>query len=106
MHVVPSFFDAGNDGVDKIFTPEKLSRQSSIGSTGYTPSLNFVAENPREGLEETIKLLEAAVSDSQAKCSALTSQLDGIDKSVLGVDELKQRIESMHDLLMKLRTQV
>ncbi|XP_068644395.1 uncharacterized protein [Aristolochia californica] len=95
----------GTDGMDKIFSPDKLSSTSSLG---YAPIMNFIGESPRQGLETTVASLEAAVSDSQARCLALITELTS-PRTSLQLSELKelnQKLESMQILLTTLRTQM
>lgn len=106
--LIPSFIIAGSGGMDRIFSPGKLSRRSSFGSISFTPKTptsNLMMESSNEGLEATISLLEAEVADSQAKCSTLVSEMNDSNGSI-GVDEVKQlnqKLESMQILLMRLR---
>ncbi|KAG9454208.1 hypothetical protein H6P81_007112 [Aristolochia fimbriata] len=97
----------GTDGMDRIFSPEKLSRRSSASSLGYTPIKSFIENSPRH-MEATVASLEAALSDSQAKCSALITEID-TPRNSLQLSELKelyQKLESMQNLLTTLRTQM
>ncbi|POO00472.1 UHRF1-binding protein 1-like [Trema orientale] len=97
----------GTEGIDKIFSPEKLSRGSSAASIGLPP-LNLNGENSCLTLESTVASLEHAVVDSQAKCAALTSNLEGSESSanLAIISQLTQKLESMQSLLTRLRTQI
>lgn len=98
---------AGSEGIDKIFSPEKLSSGSSAASIGLSSS-NLNGGNSRSTLESTVASLEQAVTDSQAKCTALISDLEGSDSSVnlAAINQLTQKLESMQSLLTRLRTQI
>ncbi|XP_077243494.1 amino-terminal region of chorein [Tasmannia lanceolata] len=98
----------GSDSLDRIFTPEKLSRRSSAGSIGFTPTSNMNSESPKQSLGSIVSSLEASLSDSQAKCSALVSGFSNPEFSVhlADVKRLCQNIESMQILLTRLRTQI
>ncbi|KAJ3693633.1 hypothetical protein LUZ60_009113 [Juncus effusus] len=99
----------GSGGVDKVFTPRKLSRQSSFGSINFAPSTPtsslITKEPPNVSLEETITLLETEISDSHAKCTNLLSDMNGLDESKCSneIKELNQKLENMHVLLSKLK---
>ncbi|KAB1200115.1 hypothetical protein CJ030_MR0G008022 [Morella rubra] len=98
----------GSDGIDKIFSP-KLSRGSSAGSFGFSPLPNLSTESPRSTLEATVGSLEDAVTDTQAKCAALISEIGCSESSiqhVQGIKQLGQKLESMQGLLAILRTQL
>ncbi|OVA11167.1 UHRF1-binding protein 1-like [Macleaya cordata] len=100
----------GSDGLDKIFTPEKLSRRSSTCSIGFTPSSN-ISESPHLSLESTVASLESAVLDSQSKCLGLIAELGSPEFSVKqqhlsDIKQLQQKLESMQILLTRLRTQI
>ncbi|KAL5548246.1 hypothetical protein UlMin_003477 [Ulmus minor] len=101
----------GSEGIDKIFSPEKLSRGSSATSIGPSPSLNLISENPRLTAESTVSSLEEAVSDSQAKCASLVSDLavsdsDSSAQHLSAIKQLTQKLENMQNLLTRLRTQI
>ncbi|XP_024027440.1 uncharacterized protein LOC21395142 [Morus notabilis] len=87
----------GSEGIDKIFSPERLSTSS-----------NLIGENSRLTLESTVASLEEAVADSQAKCAALISNLGGSDSSLhlSTINQLTQKLENMQSLLTHLRTQL
>lgn len=88
----------GTEGIDKIFSPERLS----------TSSPNWISENSRLNFESTVASLEEAVADSQAKCATLITDLGGSDSSLhlATINELTQKLESMQSLLTRLRTQI
>lgn len=102
-------FVAGSEGLDRIFTPEKLSRGSSPSSIGFNVSSNTNGGIHDSCLESTLSSLEEIVLDSQAKCAALTAEIGNPEFSAenLGnVTQLSQRLESMQKLIMRLRTQI
>lgn len=86
----------GSEGFDKIFVPEKLSR----GSTGPSNATG-------ETLESTVASLEELVADSQAKCAALTAELGSVSsiQHLAEIEQITQKLESMQNLLTRLRTQ-
>lgn len=103
----------GSDGLEKIFSPEKLSRRSSTCSMGFTPitPTSNASESQHPSLESTVALLESAVSDSQSKCLGLMSELDNPDifikqQHLTDIRQLQQKLESMQLLLSRLRTQI
>jgi hypothetical protein len=100
---------AGSEGIDKIFSGEKFSRDGSVGSRGLSPLPNPISEVPNKTPEQTLTLLEEAVMDSQAKINDLISDV-GISESTssqhLTIVKLSQKIESMQSLLMQLRNQL
>ncbi|XP_010906366.1 uncharacterized protein [Elaeis guineensis] len=101
----------GSGSIDKILTPEKLSRRSSVGSIGFTPvtpNSHAIIECPNESLESTIASLEAEVADSQMKFAALISEMSSSEPSgyVEDMKHLSQKLEGMQILLTRLRTLV
>ncbi|KAF4394591.1 hypothetical protein F8388_020416 [Cannabis sativa] len=95
----------GSEGIDKIFSSEKLS--ASASSIGLTSS-NLKGENSRLTLESTVASLEQAIVDSQAQCATFVSDLEGSDSPVnlATITQLTQKLESMQSLLTQLRTQI
>ncbi|KAF7822861.1 UHRF1-binding protein 1-like [Senna tora] len=88
--VIDQLSNLGSEGIDKIFSSEKLSRDGSVGSIGLSPSQNLINESPRKQMsssqnlinqsprkqmEPTISLLEEAVLDSQTKLNALITDI-------------------------------
>ncbi|KAJ8532603.1 hypothetical protein K7X08_012526 [Anisodus acutangulus] len=96
----------GSESFDRIFTPEKLSRDSSSSSMGPSPSSNFTGGSQNSCLESTVASLEEIIKESQTKCSALSVELASSTSSLDDVKELSQKLENMQKLLMRLRTQV
>ncbi|XP_058072714.1 uncharacterized protein LOC131221470 [Magnolia sinica] len=98
----------GSGGLDKIFTPEKLSTRSSVSSMGFTPRSNTAFGSPSQSLESTVASLEATVSESQAKCLALITEFSSPESTIQLADikQLNQKLESMQMLLTQLRTQI
>lgn len=102
---------AGSGSIDKVLTPEKLSRRSSFASVSFTPrtpTSNAILESPNESVESTITMLEVEILDLQSKCSSLISELGSSDSSehVSDVKYLTEKLESMQTLLTRLRTLV
>lgn len=98
----------GSEGFDKIFSPD-LSRRSSGQSIEQFPLENSVTKSPRTSLESTVTSLEEAVSDSQAKCAALVTNLGSTESSsdyLVSINQLREKIESMQSLLTQLRSQI
>lgn len=102
--VISQLSNLGSESFDRIFTPEKLSRDSSSCSTGLSPSSNFTSGSRNSCLESTVASLEEMIKESQTKCSALSVELAS-STSVNDVTELSQKLENMQKLLMQLRTQ-
>ena len=100
---------AGSEGIDKIFSSEKYSRDGSVGSRGLSPLPNLIInEESHKTSEQTLTLLEEALTDSQAKLNDLISDIGTSESSSqhLTIVQLSQNIETMHDLLMQLRNQI
>ncbi|KAH9803351.1 Chorein N domain-containing protein [Citrus sinensis] len=98
----------GSGGFDKIFSPH-LSRRSSGQSIGQFSLEKSVTKSPHTSLESTLTSLEEAVSDSQAKCAALVTNLGSTEYSsdhLASINQLREKIESMQSLLMQLRSQI
>ncbi|TYK04731.1 UHRF1-binding protein 1-like protein [Cucumis melo var. makuwa] len=98
----------GSESIDKIFTPEKLSRGSSLASLGVSPSAYLIGESPRPTIESTVTSLEQAVLDSQSKCTSLMTELSSSDSSshVATIKQLHEKLDSMQTLLSRLRNQI
>ncbi|KAF3453529.1 hypothetical protein FNV43_RR03969 [Rhamnella rubrinervis] len=99
----------GSEGIDKIFSPEKVNRGSAACSAVLDPSSNLAAETPHSTLESTVASLEEAVRDSEAKCAALITDLRGSDSSIkhlAAIKQLTQKLQTMNTLLTQLRTQM
>ncbi|XP_038904052.1 uncharacterized protein LOC120090451 isoform X2 [Benincasa hispida] len=98
----------GSESIDKIFTPEKLSRGSSLASLGISPSAYLIGESPRPTVESTVTSLEQAVLDSQSKCTSLMTELSSSNSSlhVATIKQLYEKLDSMQTLLSRLRNQI
>ncbi|XWS27897.1 hypothetical protein CRYUN_Cryun25bG0019500 [Craigia yunnanensis] len=95
----------GTEGFDKIFSSDNLSRGSSAGSIGQSPLSKVINKDQHS----TVALLEEAVSDSQAKCATLVTELSNSESSeehLTNIKELRQKLESMQSLLVQLRGQM
>ncbi|GAV60853.1 Chorein_N domain-containing protein [Cephalotus follicularis] len=96
----------GSEGIDQIFSPEKVGRGAS--SIVVSPLSNLVKESPCSTLELTVASLEEAVIESRVQCAALTEL--GSSKSSIQclatIEQLRKKLESMQDLLTQLRTQI
>jgi len=99
---------AGSEGIDKIFSPEKVSRDGSVYSRGISPLPNLINEEPHRSSEQTLTLLEETLVESQGKLDDLISDIGTSESSSqhLTILQLSQKIETMHDLLMQLRNQL
>ncbi|KAJ1393166.1 Vacuolar protein sorting-associated protein 13, N-terminal domain [Sesbania bispinosa] len=107
--VIDQLGNLGSEGIDKIFSAEKVSRDGSVGSRGLSPLPNLVIEEPQKAPEQILTLLEEAVMDSQAKLNDLISDIGTSESSSfqhLTIVKLSQKIETMQDLLMQLRNQL
>ncbi|XP_065043818.1 uncharacterized protein LOC135584378 isoform X1 [Musa acuminata AAA Group] len=101
----------GSGSIDKVLTPEKMSRRSSFASVSFTPrapTSNAILESPNESVESTITMLEVEILDLQSKCSSLISELGSSDGSehVSDVKYFTEKLENMQTLLTRLRTLV
>ncbi|XP_057950254.1 uncharacterized protein LOC131145155 isoform X2 [Malania oleifera] len=99
----------GSEGFEKIFSPDKLSRGSSVGSMGFPPSSNMINESTHPTFETTVASLEESVLDSQVKCTALIADLRISDSSaqhLANIKQLNHKLEKMQSLLAQLRTQI
>ncbi|XVF34088.1 hypothetical protein REPUB_Repub18cG0027000 [Reevesia pubescens] len=95
----------GTEGLDKIFSSDKLGRAGSAGSIGLSP----LSKETNEEQRSTVALLEEAVSDSRAKCAALVAELSNSESSeehLTSIKELRQKLDSMQSLLVQLRDQI
>ncbi|XP_078432966.1 amino-terminal region of chorein isoform X2 [Wolffia australiana] len=107
----------GRESVDRIFSPERMGRRSSlsrgsydpfpspVGSTGRTPTLTLTL-NPSTIAGPSVTSLETLLSDSQAKCSSLVAELAGQESSPQLLAEMKQLLKNMETIqeLMKLKS--
>ncbi|XP_061350519.1 uncharacterized protein LOC133295686 isoform X1 [Gastrolobium bilobum] len=99
----------GSEGIDKIFSPEKLSLDGSVRSRGLSPLPNLINESPRKTMEPTITSLEEEVVDSRAKINDLITEIGTCESSshhLTVVKQLSEKMESMQGLLMQLRNQL
>ncbi|XP_027339754.1 uncharacterized protein LOC113853541 isoform X3 [Abrus precatorius] len=107
--VIDQLSHLGSEGIDKIFSSEKVSREGSVGSRGLSPSPNLINEETHRTTEQTLTLLEEALVDSQAKLDDLISDIGTSESSSFQhhtIVKLSQKIESMQGLLMQLRNQL
>ncbi|XP_042483179.1 uncharacterized protein LOC122063544 [Macadamia integrifolia] len=101
----------GSEGLEKIFTPQDLSRQNSSGVLAFSQSPNLIGGSSHQSLESTVASLETALSDSQAKCSALIAEFQSPEFSIQqrhlsDIKQINEKLESMQALLMQFRTQL
>nr|XP_043639619.1 uncharacterized protein LOC122610718 [Erigeron canadensis] len=99
----------GSEGLEEIFSPRNQNTPNKRPSVDCGQSSLAPPDNPSSSLNITLASLEAALSDSQSNCATLSARLDTSDSSnphVHNVQELTQKLESMHTLLMKLRSQL
>lgn len=100
----------GSGGMDNIFSPRRLSRQNSFGSTGTprTPTMQAIADvmGSKSTLEATISSLQVEISESKAKCAALISQSSSTEDQNRAEDirQLNEKLENMQSLVTRLRT--
>ncbi|XP_058756498.1 uncharacterized protein LOC131629740 isoform X1 [Vicia villosa] len=107
--VIDQLGSLGSEGIDKIFSGEKVSRDGSIGSRGRSPLPNLIYEETNKTPEQTLTLLEEAVMDSQTKINDLISDIGTSESSSfqhLTIVKLSQKIETMQGLLLQLRNQL
>ncbi|MCI28388.1 hypothetical protein A2U01_0049588, partial [Trifolium medium] len=96
-------------GIDKIFSPEKLSIDGSVSSRGPSPLPDLINVSQHKSMDTTITLIEEAVVDSQAKINALITDIDTSESSLQHLDvvkQLSQNIELMQGLLKQLRNEL
>ncbi|GLU23557.1 hypothetical protein SLE2022_395530 [Rubroshorea leprosula] len=99
----------GTEGFEKIFSRNNLSRGGSAGSTGQSPRSYVTHETPRSTLASTVASLKEAVLDSQAKCTALITNLsssESPEEHLANIRELSQKLESMQSLLVQLQSHI
>ncbi|KAL6651988.1 hypothetical protein ACP70R_010913 [Stipagrostis hirtigluma subsp. patula] len=99
----------GSGGMDNIFSPRRLSRQNSFGSMGTprTPNLHAIADAVgSKDLEAIVSSLQAEVSESKAKCSALISQANSREdqNGAEDITQLNEKLESIQSLVTRLIT--
>ncbi|KAG0482770.1 hypothetical protein HPP92_010854 [Vanilla planifolia] len=96
----------GSESLDKIFTPDKLSRRSSFSSVIYTPRTTTIVGNPAINVNSAIASLETEIHESQEKCSAIVSALSSTDslERVVDIKQLNEKLENMQALLTRIRT--
>ncbi|XP_024976311.1 uncharacterized protein LOC112514213 [Cynara cardunculus var. scolymus] len=91
----------GSEGIEEIFSP----RKGSSGDNSIGPGDPFgSADNNCSSIDSTLASLEATLLDSQSICSSLSSEVT--TSNLHTVQQLSQKLESMHRFLMKLRNQV
>ncbi|KAL6844544.1 hypothetical protein ACP4OV_026217 [Aristida adscensionis] len=100
----------GSGGMDNVFSPRRLSRQNSFGSTGTprTPTLHGIADaaGSKVALEATVSSLQAEISESKARCASLVSLASSSEDQNHAEDirQLNEKLESMQSLVTRLRT--
>ncbi|KAL1346060.1 hypothetical protein HN51_019728 [Arachis hypogaea] len=108
--VIDQLGNLGSEGIDKIFSSEKVTRDGSVvGNRGHSPLPSGVNEGPHKTMEETLTQLEEVVVESQAKLSELITHVGTLDSSSTQhrtIVKLSQKIETMQGLLMQLRNQL
>ncbi|QHO12601.1 uncharacterized protein DS421_15g508350 [Arachis hypogaea] len=74
--VIDQLGNLGSEGIDKIFSSEKVTRDGSVvGNRGHSPLPSGVNEGPHKTMEETLTQLEEVVVESQAKLSELITHV-------------------------------
>lgn len=99
----------GSGGMDNIFSPNRLSRQNSFGSTGTPRTPNFHSTaygGPKDALEATITSLQSEISESKARCVSLVSHSSSAEDQnhTEDIRQLNDRLENMQSLVTRLRT--
>ncbi|KAI3410626.1 Chorein_N domain-containing protein [Psidium guajava] len=97
----------GSQGLERILTPDKLSRGSSAASISLA-SPNYTT-NETHSIPSTVASLEETVLESQAKCTALLTALGNSGAStqhVADVEQLTQNLQHIQRLLKQLRTNI
>ncbi|GAB2284648.1 hypothetical protein Dimus_019100 [Dionaea muscipula] len=99
----------GSDGLNRIFTPKKLTNGSSdVVSPQAAPSLNGECNSPMVSMTGFLASLKEEVIDSRAKCDALISDLGKTESSTQHIDTVRllaEKLASIESLLAQLQTQ-
>ncbi|KAG9159588.1 hypothetical protein Leryth_013568 [Lithospermum erythrorhizon] len=100
----------GSEGFDKIFSPQTLSRGSSVNSILTSTASSAIESGRNSCLEYTMTSLEEVMLEAQAKCAALSAGLGTSTTSPGHLDDhvkdLRQKLASMQKLLQHLRSQI
>lgn len=97
----------GSQGLERMLTPDKLSRDSSAASISLASLPYTTNESP--SIPSTVASLEETVLESQAKCTALLAALGNSGAStqhITDVDQLAQNLGNIQRLLKQLRTNI
>lgn len=100
----------GTDSLDRLITPEKVGRRSSIGSVGSIPSYNGNLHE-KSSLDSYLSRLEQAVLNSQEICAKLGSKLmeskcSNREEVSCELLSLTRQLNEMEHLLAKSRNAV
>lgn len=98
----------GSGSLERLITPEKLGRRSSIESVTSVPSYNGNL-NHKFSLDSCMLRLEQSVLDSQEICAKLSKKLCEVDSSIGEGDvlheltSLTQQLNTMQGLFVKFK---
>ncbi|WJX44737.1 hypothetical protein P8452_31682 [Trifolium repens] len=107
--VMDQLGNLGSEGIDKIFSPKKLSIDDSVSCRGPSPLPNLLQESQNKSMEPTLALLEEAVLESHAKINALITDIDTSESSLQHLDavkQLSQNVKLMKGLLKQIRNEL
>lgn len=88
----------GSESFDRIFTPRKVASSS--------PYSTVIDESLTPTLESTVTSLEELLYDSRAKCDALKKADASSTQHLADIKQLSDKLESMQNLIARLRTQL
>ncbi|XLR66605.1 hypothetical protein HN51_009183 [Arachis hypogaea] len=99
LAVIDQLGNLVSEGIDKIFSSEKVTRDGSVvGNRGHSPLPSGVNEGPHKTMEETLTQLEELITHVGTSDSSSTQHRT--------IVKLSQKIETMQGLLMQLRNQL
>ncbi|KAI5064107.1 hypothetical protein GOP47_0020777 [Adiantum capillus-veneris] len=99
----------GSGSLDRIITPEKIGRRSSVGSVGSVP---FIQSNLKEksSLDMSLSKLEQLVMNSQGDCTMLSSKLvagfSNSEEAFCQLSRLTEQLKEMEELIAMAKCQL
>ena len=108
-HLKPCLlYSSGSGSLDRLITPERVGRRSSIGSIG---SVQFCNGNLHQefNLASNLSKLDQAIASSQEICSKLSNKVK--DGDCLNIEELSHQLSllacqlnEMEEMVMRSRS--
>lgn len=99
----------GSGSLDRLITPEKVGRRSSIGSVGSVP-LPRSNLNEKSSFDTSFSRLEQLISNSQDVCSKLSSMLaascSNSEEAFCQMFRLTEQLKEMEDLIALSKSQL